>query len=331
MGDVLVVKDGATTGKVALVKEDFPYSEASVNEHVFICRSKRDCLLPEYLFYHLFSFNGQNQIKKSIHGSAQGGIITNFAEDYIIAIPTLDTQRRIVAILEKAEETRRLRAQADELAEGLIQSVFLEMFGDPRENPEAWEVVRLGDACTSIKDGPHVSPNYVEAGVPFISVHNIINGRFDLSDVKYISNEDHREYCRRCRPEKGDVLYTKGGTTGIAKKIDVDFGFSIWVHLALLKFPKEKIDSSFLECCLNSNYCRSQARRYTRGIANRDLVLGQMAKIKIVLPPIYLQKRFAEIVGKIDALKKNLELHKYELDVLYSSLIKKAFSGELVA
>ena len=113
--------------------------------------------------------------------------------------------------------------------------------------------------------------------------------------------------------------------------MDVDFEFSIWVHVALLKFPQNKLNNSFLECCLNSNYCKTQAKRYTRGIANRDLVLGQMAKIKIIIPPIHLQQQFAHFVERVELMRQNQAQSAQELSDLFNALMQKAFTGELVA
>ena len=84
--------------------------------------------------------------------------------------------------------------------------------------------------------------------------------------------------------KKGDVLYSKGGTTGIAKRVDIDYEFSIWVHLALLKIRRDIVNAEYVEAMLNSDFCKLQAKNLTRGIANRDLVLGQMKQIKILLP-----------------------------------------------
>ena len=246
-----------------------------------------------------------------------------------IPLPPLPTQKKIVAILEKAEKLKGWRREADELTDELLKSTFLEMFGDPVKNPNEWDIKKLGDICTLIKDGPHVSPNYTNKGIPFITVHNIINGFFDLSNVRYISETDHNEFCRRCKPEKGDVLYTKGGTTGFAKRIEIDFEFSIWVHLALLKFPKELLNDVFLEACLNSNYCKVQAKRYTRGIANRDLVLSQIAKIKMIVPPIEIQQKFADFVEKIELMQEHQTQSRQHINNLFNALMQQAFRGEL--
>jgi len=153
-GDVLVVKDGATTGKVSLVRDDYPYQESAVNEHIFICRPNQKYVLPEYLFFNLFCPLGQNKILRSFHGAAQGGINTQFANDYELPLPPLPIQRRIVSILEKAIETKMLRAQADELTDRLLQSVFIEMFGDPVRNPKGGEIKKIKGISEKFSDGP---------------------------------------------------------------------------------------------------------------------------------------------------------------------------------
>ncbi|RPI80727.1 MAG: restriction endonuclease subunit S, partial [Nitrosopumilales archaeon] len=206
-----------------------------------------------------------------------------------------------------------------------------EMFGDPVKNEMGWKIKKLGEVCSLIKDGPHISPNYVENGIPFISVHNIVNGFFDFSDIRYICPEDYTYYFQKFRPEFGDILYSKGGTTGIAKRVNIKIDFGYWVHLALLKFPKDVLNPIFFENCLNSPYCKVQAKRYTRGIANRDLVLSQMAKIKIPLPPLVLQQEFARIVEQVEALRERQRQSAGEINLLFEGLMQKAFTGELVA
>jgi len=99
-GDVLIVKDGATTGKVALVREDFPYNPAVVNEHVFICRPIEG-VYPPFLFHFLFSKEGQDRILENFRGSAQGGINQSFAPGTTVPLAPLAEQKRIVA---KADE-----------------------------------------------------------------------------------------------------------------------------------------------------------------------------------------------------------------------------------
>jgi type I restriction enzyme S subunit len=171
----------------------------------------------------------------------------------------------------------------------------------PFPPPRGWAWSMLGDLCYQVSDGPRFSPQYTspEHGVPFLSTRNIRPGGFDLDTVKYISRADHEEFCKRIRPQEGDIIYTKGGTTGIAKVNDLDFEFSVWVHLAVLRIEKERLYPRYVELALNSPHCYAQSQRYTQGTSNFDLGLTRMIKITLPLPPLVEQRR---IVAKVDAL-----------------------------
>ena len=99
-GDVLVVKDGATTGKVSLVRSDFPYQDAVINEHVFRLQLKKE-YQPAYVFYFLYSQIGQQQILSDFRGAAQGGISQGFVDKVFVPVVTLDEQQKIVEEVEK--------------------------------------------------------------------------------------------------------------------------------------------------------------------------------------------------------------------------------------
>ena len=88
--------------------------------------------------------------------------------------------------------------------------------------PNGWRWAVVGDVVHSALDGPHVSPIYASSGIPFLSTRHIRRGEIIWDDLKFISSEDAEQHWRKCKPEKGDILYTKGGTTGLAKAIDFD-------------------------------------------------------------------------------------------------------------
>lgn len=108
-GDVLIVKDGATTGKVSFVERDFPYRDAAINEHVFRLRAK-SYMNQEFLFWVLYSPLGQRQIQQEFHGSTQGGINQKFAETVYVPTPPLPIQERVVAEINKRmPEVKKLK------------------------------------------------------------------------------------------------------------------------------------------------------------------------------------------------------------------------------
>jgi type I restriction enzyme S subunit len=98
--DILIVKDGATTGKTSFVDESFEFQEAAINEHIFIMRSF-DEIHPKFLFFYMISPIGQFYIKKNFQGSAQGGINSNFIKNIYIPVPPVNEQKRIVSKLEE--------------------------------------------------------------------------------------------------------------------------------------------------------------------------------------------------------------------------------------
>lgn len=328
--DILLVKDGATTGKVALVDDSFPYLIAAVNEHVFIVRARKGRILPRYLFFFLHSSIGQAQVLANFHGAAQGGINSSFADNVVVPTPAIDVQEKIATVLEKSFNLALKREEANHMTHKIVRSVFLKMFGDPAINSTGWPVVRLETVCKKITDGTHITPGYLPRGVPFVSVKDVTHGHLDLSNTKFISPEEHSQLTKRYRPEFGDVLYTKVGVNfGRAVLIDVRKEFSIFVSVALIKPKHEVIDSRFLVSMLNSEYVKSQANRRIKGIGVPDLHLEEIRAFDIVLPPLDLQQRFAEFTQRLESVRQSQLKSTEELNGVFNSIENKAFRGEL--
>ncbi|MEZ8650968.1 restriction endonuclease subunit S [Vibrio splendidus] len=192
------------------------------------------------------------------------------------------------------------------------------------------EWVRLGDLCFTVADGPHFSPQYVEKneGVPFLSTRNISTSNIDMESAKYVSHEDHEEFCKRVKVKKGDVLYTKGGTTGIAKVNDLDIEFSVWVHLAVLQIPNDKLLNEYLALALNSPHCYLQSQTYTNGIGNKDLGLTRMINITLPLYPLNKQYRIVEkvkdLIAICDQLKARLKESQSTQQNLTDAIVEQA-------
>lgn len=202
--------------------------------------------------------------------------------------------------------------------------------------PEKWIWVALDSCVWSVSDGPHFSPKYVEKenGIAFISSRNISYDKIDFSDAKYVSEEDHKEFIRRGKPENDDVLLTKGGTTGIAHKVNTEIEFSIWVHVALLKLIKKYVDADYFRDVLTSEFLYRQSQAQTHGVGNQDLGLTRMIFMTIPLPPLEEQKEIAKRVKQLFAFSEKLETRytkaKTMIDKLPQSILAKAFRGELV-
>lgn len=169
----------------------------------------------------------------------------------------------------------------------------------PFDIPENWMWVTLGSILNKLTDGTHKTPKYTSTGVKFVSVKDMSNGFLSLENTKYISEEEHKELYARCNPEKGDLILSKVGTTGVPAIVDTTEPFSLFVSVALLKFNCKCIDVEFLYYMLMSPLVQEQATENTRGVGNKNWVLDAIASTMVVLPPLVEQKR---IVAKIEEL-----------------------------
>lgn len=316
---VLLAMYGATIGATSILKIDAATNQACA------AFSPREDVLPEYLYAFLES--QKDRFTKDAVGGAQPNLSAGYLKNIEFGYPPLEQQIKITSTLNKIDELLLLRKQQIAKLDELIKARFVEMFGEPSSNPMGWLQTTVGAECYYIKDGPHKSLTDVGMGngYPFISVRNIVNGYIDFSTAKYISEADYKDAIKKCCPEKGDILYSKGGTTGIAKLVDIDIKFANWVHLAVLKFNHNEFNGSFFEKMLNCDYCYKQSQMLTKGIANRDLVLSAMAQIKIYKPPILLQNQFATFVERVDQQKQTVQQSLEKLELMKKALMQEYF------
>ena len=169
----------------------------------------------------------------------------------------------------------------------------------PFDIPENWKWVTLGSILNKLTDGTHKTPKYTANGVKFVSVKDMSNGYLSLESTKFISAEEHKELYARCNPEKGDIILSKVGTTGVPAIVDTDEAFSLFVSVALLKFDHKCIDKKFLYYMLMSPLVQAQAKENTRGVGNKNWVLDAIGNTMVVLPPL---KEQARIVEKLEEL-----------------------------
>lgn len=208
----------------------------------------------------------------------------------------------------------------------------------PFDIPENWMWVTLGSILNKLTDGTHKAPKYTSTGVKFVSVKDMSNGFLSLENTKYISEEEHKELYARCNPEKGDLILSKVGTTGVPAIVDTTEPFSLFVSVALLKFDCKCIDVEFLYYMLMSPLVQAQATENTRGVGNKNWVLDAIASTMVVLPPLVEQKR---IVAKIEELLPLVDRYATAYEKLEQfnakfpedmkkSILQYAIQGELV-
>ena len=269
-----------------------------------------------------------------------------------VAIPPVPEQAAIVRFLDHADRRirRYIRAKQklitllEEQKQAIIHQAVTRGIGGWAklkatgntwfpDVPAHWDVMPMRRVITRSVDGPHHSPEYLDHGIPFLSARNIKVDRWSLEDVKFISQIDYETFCQRVKPARGDVLYTKGGTTGVARTVDLDYPFQVWVHVAVLKLRKARILPRYLATALNSPRCYEQSQLFTRGATNQDLGLGRMKDIVIPVPPLADQSDIIERVAAIeDQIGSGIKAALHEIELLReyrTRLIADVVTGKL--
>ena len=209
-----------------------------------------------------------------------------------IPLPPLEVQQEIVAEIEGYQKVI-------DGARAVVDNYRPHIPIDPD-----WPMVPLSEVAVRITDGTHTTPNYTDSGLPFLRVTDITQ---NSPTKKFISEEEHARLIKRCHPLKGDVMYSKNGTIGVAKLIDWDWDFSIFVSLALIKPRPESIDSRYLECFLNSGAGYAQATSRSKSGTVTNLHLVDIKTIQIPFPPLETQQA---LVAQIEAEQATVEANR---------------------
>ena len=221
----------------------------------------------------------------------------------------------------------KYREQEIKSLDDLISARFVEMFGDPVVNDKGWEKRTLKNVCVKLNDGTHFSPESFETGkYKYVTAKNIKLSGFDFSNITYIPEEVHRPIYDRCNPQYGDVLYIKdGATTGIAMVNTLEEEFTLLSSVALLKQDRTIINGYFLCALLNNEHMYSDIRNNMGGAAITRLTIAKINAIKVIVPPLELQNRFADFVRSTDKLKVEVQKSLDETQTLFDSLMQKYF------
>lgn len=305
--NVLIAMSGATTGKLAFVKqEDLP---CLLNQRVgLISISNHQELNAKYLFYYLAKGDFKKHIMKLAGGSAQPNISPTQIMSLKIPLPPLPIQKQIAEILEKADKAKQKRKEANKLTDEFLQSVFIEMFGDPVKNPKVWEV-KNGRELFEYSSGKFNPTSNLNHSYPFpVYGGNGITGysKNFLLDFQTLVIGRVGAYC-------GSVHITEE---------------KCWItdNAIYIKSFKKAVSIKFIYFLLSY----LNINRFASYSGQPKITQEPLNTMQLIFPPLSLQQQFAEIVNKVEALKEKQKQSEQELENLFQSLMQKAFNGELM-
>ena len=294
-----------------------------LNQHIFKVIFDKDIETDKLYFLHCMKYLIK-KIEKNIHGSTMKHITRPEFEKINFPIYDIDIQRKIakklVFISEIIDNNKRILVKLMDLSKSLFSKY---------SKSQKTKILELGDICEFIKDGTHQTPIYVDNkkdSFKFLSSKDVSKGVINWDNTKYIAKELHKELQKKISPKKNDILLAKNGTTDIAALVDKDEVFDIYVSLAILRL-KDGYHPKYILGGINSVETNQQFKRSLKGIGVPNLHLSEIKKVKIPIPPIELQNKFAERIEKIEKLKFEIEKSIETAQNLYDSLISKYFDN----
>lgn len=309
-GDLLIACSGVVVdkfeGKIAYAEEE--HLPLCMNTSTMRFRSlNEDVLYLDYFRRFLQTSFFKTQLQKLITGSAQLNFGPSHIKQMVVPLPPLPEQKRIAAILDKADAIRRKRQQAIQLADDFLRAVFLDMFGDPVTNPKGWEVKQLGDVL-KLSSGNGLSAKEMDSSGSYpVYGGNGVNGH-------------HSEYMFK---EPKLVIGRVGAYCGV---VHITQPYS-WVTdnaLYVKDFVRE-VNIHYLAQLLDISNLNQYA-----GKAAQPLVSGnRIYPLEMIFPPLHDQIKFEAIKVKYLESAKGFDYALLGVEAMFSSLSQKAFRGEL--
>ena len=313
-----------------------PYIMATVgciHDGWLVLKPRDRKLVDHDYFYHQL---GSNAIYEMLSSRASGSTVKNLNTEIVssveIKLPPIDEQRRIAAILDKADALRLKRKEALDLLDSLAQSIFLEMFGRPgdpaspvRQRPlsEISELIN-GDRSSNYPSGDDIKG----AGILFLNTTNITPEGLDLSTANYITEKKFASLSRGKLIE-GDIVITLRGSLGQTAIFENagDSGF-INAQMMIIR-PKKDVDARYLLQALQLDDMLAHLKKIGSGSAVPQLTAKQMAGLEIPVPGLGTQRAFGRRREALHKVRMAAMLEMNNLDTLFFSLQSHAFLGQL--
>lgn len=286
-------------------------------------------IFADYLYWWL-KLN-REQVEQLGRGATFKEVSKKLVEGIQIPLPPLAEQKQIAGILDAADALRAKRRESLTQLDSLLQSTFLDMFGDPVTNPRDWDIRSGEELSTRLTVGIVVRPAsyYVEKGVPALRSLNVRPHRIETENIIYFSKKDNETKLQKTRVWKDDLVLVRSGQPGTAAVVPNELSGVNTIDLLILTPRQELVHPFYLCHYFNSAGGRKMVLGGQRGQIQKHLNVGVVKKTPIPLPPIDLQHRFATIVESIEDQKARLRAYLAELDTLFASLQSRAFSGAL--
>ena len=286
-----------------------------------------DCtvIIPEYLKYFFKSDSFQHSISTFAQGSTRTSVKFGKIKTVSIDLPCLDNQRLIVNVLDQARSLIKKREKELSLLDNLIKARFVELFGDPVENPYGYEKVALSDLA-DIKIGPFGSllhkEDYIEGGHALLNPSHIIEGKVAPDNKLTVSDEKFNELSAyQLLP--GDVVMGRRGEMGRCAVVPVA-GFLCGTGSLMIR-TKGEVTADFIQKIISFPAFKKTIEDMAVGQTMPNLNVPIVSGFMIIKPPLEVQDKYYRFIDQVDKSKSVVKESLDEAQLLFDSLMQEYF------
>ncbi|MCJ7843390.1 restriction endonuclease subunit S [Lederbergia sp. NSJ-179] len=302
---------GSTLGRLRLKESMDPNS---VNTH--------------YIGYYLKS--KENYLKENTTGATIPHVSRNVLESIEVSLPSINIQNKIVEILNRLVETKLLRQQQIEALSALKESIFLDMFGDPNINANNYETKRIDELCISIIGGGTPSkknPEYYIGNIPWVTPKDMKREHINYT-TDYINEEAIANSSAKLVPKNSLLIVIRSGILKHTLPVAINTK-DVTINQDMKAFV---IDESQVTTDYLFYYFKAMERSLlskVRSVTAHNLNFNELKKLEAPIPDIHRQREFSRKINNINKSLEKINEQRINFELLYDSLIHKAFNGEL--
>jgi type I restriction enzyme S subunit len=326
-GEILYGKLRPYLNKVHLASDD-----GICSTDIYVLRPRQRQIHPSFVANYLRSPSILSVVSNAMAGANLPRINQDALLDIPVPVPSLVEQEWIVKLLDEADELRKLRAQADRRTTKFVPALFDEMFGDPANNPKRWPIVPAGDLMVLCEYGCSQKANEDSEGIPMLRMGNVTSaGLLDLTDLKHVlfGKDELLKY----RLASGDVLFNRTNSRELVGKTgmwDGRFEAVAASYFIRIRLDPTREHPQHFTTFMNLPHMKQRLMEMARGAIGQSNINAQELKaIPVPVPPLPLQKEFAQRVRQIRELESAQAQTRARLDDLFASVLDKAFKGKL--
>jgi type I restriction enzyme S subunit len=286
----------------------------------------------DFLLYFLRFY--EPELAKAGTGSTFAAIAREDLETIKIPLPPLTEQKRIASLLARADRLRTLRRTAHDLGESLLQSVFLEMFGDVARNEKGWEKYPISKYVNVQGGYSFKSGDFIKAGVKVVKITNVHYGQLTWQDDTEFLPVEYLGKYSAFSLKTGDIVMSL--TRPIIKSLnsvkvcrvqetDLPCLLNQRVGRLIIKNTQKIVPEYLLHFCYSQHF-KTKVDDFLSESLQPNISINQVGEIEIPVPPLSLQEEFAGVVARVESLRGRMSEAERQVEGLFESLLAESFS-----